>query len=549
MSVAPQLDTSRLARHLRRFYTRRAVRRVCLSPAGADSPDLRVYRDDPVGFITHVLGKTLTPDQEAIARSFPGRVKVNSGHSVGKTFLAACLVLWWFYTRDPCVVITTAPTERDVIDLLWTEVRLLHGRSRVPLPRHFVGPAAPEMKTHEDHWAKGYTARRGESFQGRHRPSMLFVFDESEGVDPIYWQTTDTMYIPGADHAWLAIGNPLTTSSQSYLEDLAAGPDGAPKWKQFTLSALNHPNVVAGLRGDPVPYPNAVTVSQVDQWVKDWADPVKAADRRPGDFEWRPGSGQYYRPGPQFKARVLGLRPGEGVDTVWSSDAWEQAVTPKYDPVECWMQAHGITIGVDVAVYGDDNSVLHVRTGPLSLHHESHNGWMPDRVAGRIKELSVQWCGWYNSLAVIADRPPLLPSRVRTVIELDGPGAGVISHCQGFGNWVGLKVSERSNACDSEGRPMYPTQRAEMWFSGADKALAGLVDLSRLPQDVRDRLRLQLLTPSYQLLPNGTRDVESKKDVKKRLKRSPDDADGFLVSHFDSADWRPEVLVKNDEAW
>lgn len=543
MSLDAARDLKRLARHIKRLYPKRRLQ-VALSAPTADTNSLGRYKNDPVGFAVNVLKYTPTPDQIEILKLMPGRVKVNAGHSIGKTSIAAVIVLWWFCTRDPCVVITTAPTERDVIDLLWTEIRLLAQRAGLELP--FAGPRAPELFHHNEHWAKGYTARRGESFQGRHRPSMLFVFDECEGVDPIYWQVTDTMYQPGHDHGWLAIGNPVSTSSQSYLEDLAIAPDGGPKWARFTLSALNHPNVVAQLRGEHPPVPNAVTLGQVEQWIKDWSEPVPEDEKLPSDFEWPPTSNKWHRPGPLMKARVMGIRPTEGVNTVWGQSAWDKAITPRFGPQECWSRKHGVTIGCDVAVYGDDNSVIHVRTGPLSLHHESHNGWGSKKLADRLKELTVQWCSYYNAQAS-TDRPPLMPAQVKTRIELDGPGYAVLERCEGFGDWIGVSVAESSDKVDSLGRPMYYNKRAEMWFGGADRAHQGRMDLSRLPQDVLERLHTQLLTPAYMLWSNGSRQVEEKKEIKKRLKRSPDDADGLLVCYTDAAAWAPSIIEKNDD--
>lgn len=546
-------DPAQIARQLRRLYPRGA-RRTAAAPTAPDAPTdgpplrpLESYRDDPVGFIDEVLGVTLTPDQQAIAKKLPGRTKVNAGHNVGKTLLAACLCLWWFYTRPKSVVITTAPTERDVIDLLWTEIRIRHAGARRPLPDFFAGPKSAEMFDNEEHWAKGYTARRGESFQGRHRESMLFIFDEAEGVDPIYWEVTGTSYKHGWDHGWLAIGNPVTTSSQSYVEDRARTPDGKPKWDLTTLSALNHPNVLAELRGEPPPIPNAVSLSQVDQWVQDWCEPVAPDERLPDDLEWRPGSGNWVRPGPQMKARGMGIRPTDGVNTVWGARAWREACYARWTPTQCWTHNWGITIGVDVASYGDDFTVLHVRTGPLSVHHESHNGWGPQRIADKIQELSVQWAAWYNAQAT-ADgfgRPPLRGSEVRVVIELDGPGAAVLDLCNGRGAWGGIKVAEASQKYDGLGIPMYANIRSEMWFAGRDKALAGNMDLHLLPQNVLARLEDQLLTPAYKLLPAGTMQVEPKQDIKTRLKRSPDDGDGLLVAYLDVPTYSPTVLFKN----
>lgn len=186
------LDPGRLTRALRRLYSKSERRAAIAMTITGPVQSLLAYRHDPVGFARDVLGVELTPDQQKIITSLPGRTKVNSGHSVGKTFCAAVTTLWWVYTRDPGVVITTAPTERDVIDLLWTEVRLLHQNARIELPDYFIGPRAAEMHHHENHWAKGYTARKGESLDadtiidtpdGRARFGDLRPGDRVFGVD------------------------------------------------------------------------------------------------------------------------------------------------------------------------------------------------------------------------------------------------------------------------------------------------------------------------------------------------------------------------------
>jgi hypothetical protein len=577
-----QIDLANLAARIRAVYPRELVEAVLASPPPVQ---FHKYRNDPVGFIREVLGVTLTADQKEIAEAAKrgGRIKVNSGHGIGKSFVAACLALWWFYTRDAAVIVTTAPTERDVIFILWTEIRLLHRKSKVPLPEFFIGPRAPEMFDNEEHWAKGYTANKGEAFQGRHRESMLFIFDEAEGLDPVYWDTTTTMFQKDMDHLWVAIGNPTTTSSQSYLEDLAVDLNGEPKWKIYTLSALNHPNVIAQLNGLPPPVPNAVTLGQVEDWFGQWCTLVPKEDRKPTDIEWPPiqacktckgqpgdwkfnselqgacpeclgvgliGGGRIYRPGPSFQSRVMGLRPGAGVDTVWSMDVWNLAVNPRIPSIDrlraAWGGRSGVAIGVDPAAVGDDDTAMHVRIGPVSVHHESHNGWGPDESAGRLKELSREWSSFYNALA-IGDRPQLEPEDVRVTIEGDGGfGVGVYSHRGNFRRW-GLANAGSSATMISNGKPIYANCRAQWWCESAKVAAAGGMDLSRLPADVLNRLRIQLLAPYYWLLPGGARAVEPKKDVKGRLKRSPDDADSLILSHYEVKSFMPSVIGASDE--
>jgi hypothetical protein len=147
----------------------------------AGPPD---YTHDPVGYCRNVLQVTLTHAQEQIARAcleHPFKVLVNSAQSVGKTFLAAALVNWFYDVFDPSVIITSAPSEKHVISVLWGEIR--RQRSRAALPSHFTGPRGAEMMSAPNHWARGFTVSKSESFQGEHHERMMFVFDEAEGVD------------------------------------------------------------------------------------------------------------------------------------------------------------------------------------------------------------------------------------------------------------------------------------------------------------------------------------------------------------------------------
>lgn len=535
-----------LARALRGLYGDATVAHVLATDANTAS--FAAYRDRPVDFCREVLGVTLTPDQCAIITA-KGRVKVNSGHSIGKTMLAACKVIHWHVTRNPSVVIVTAPKQQHIETVMWAEIRLLAARARRPLNLRFM-PRAAKIWDNPEHWAEGFTAARGESYQGRHRPSMLFVFDECEGLEAVYWNAVDTMFQPDGDHGWLAIGNPITTSSQSYLEDRARSPDGSPKWRLFVLSALNHPNIAAQLTGRPPPVPEAVTVGMVEQWIGQWTTPVdRPEDRQTGDIEWPPSAvtgrpGRFYRPGPTFKARVLGLRPTSGVDTCWSEDAFELACQSRWTPESIWLRRYGVTIGCDPAFYGDDDTVLHVRAGPLSLHHEARNGWGHARTASRIKELAEEWSAWYNQFDPGHGRPPLTPYDVEVVIEFDGGGSEIASHAGEYMRWKGFSSGGASNRYDSVGNPLYYNQRAEMWLEGAAAAVRGEMDISRLPQEIKDRLRVQLLTPYYEVRPGRGKLVESKELIKERLLRSPDDADGLLISHFQRPVLAPSLVLR-----
>jgi hypothetical protein len=89
----------------------------------------------------------------------------------------------------------------------------------------------------------------------------------------------------------------------------------------------------------------------------------------------------------------------------------------------------------------------------------------------------------------------------------------------------------------------YNNKRAELWFCAADLAKAGVVlDLSRLLPEVVLELRRQLLAPTYLLNGKGVIVLEEKKETKKRLGRSPDDADAFNLAYLHNWPGKEQVL-------
>lgn len=552
-----------------------------------NGPRFPQYATDPVGFCRDILGVTLWDKQaEAILALLkpPYRVSVDSGHNIGKTFLAACTVIWWYETRNPCWVITTAPTERDVVQLLWTEVRLLRQRAKVPLADDLM-PAAPHMQSGPEHAAMGYTARDANSAHGRHRPNMLFIFDEKEGVAGAYWDGLSSMLRPGSGDAALAIGNPLTTTTRAYREHQSVDARGNPTWHRFSISSLDHPNLRAGLRGDPLPIPQAVTPGQVEQWLVDWCDPVAPGDEQAGDIRWPPegtpcleclecqhalqgagstdGTGEaesglgelpglapcshcagtglapatWFRPGPIGQPRILGQRPASGTFGVWSEALWRNCFTAEpLIPLDKLP-----VIGCDCATYGMDYTAFHVRCGPVSLYHQAVNGWEHDRIAHRLMELAGEYAAWHQSRLPSGHRP--IDARdIEIRLDDDATGRAVATILERKGYRV-----RRMNASSAPQRPdLYARVRDELWFMTAKKAAIGQVYLSRLDRVTRQRLELQALAPMWWPTDKGQRQVESKDDLRKakRMGRSPDDMDALNLAYAEDADWTITVMAK-----
>jgi hypothetical protein len=524
------------ARQLRREVAALKEQVRARQASGAGRPDLSRYRDDPIGYARDVLGITLW-DQIAGAVTAllkpPYMVSVDSGHGTGKTFSAALIVNWWYDTRNPAWVITTAPTQRDVIDLLWTEVRLQRQRARVALPLD-LQPAAPEMKSGPDHVAKGYTARDANSAQGRHRQNMLFVFDEKEGVGAPFWDGMKSMFRPGSGDAVIVFGNPFTTTSRAYYEHKKTMPDGRPQWHRVRLSSLDHPNIRAGLRGEEPPIPGAVTAQQVDQWVADWCDPVAPGDEKPTDIWWPlrdcvpPGRlAKCYRPGPIGEPRILGLRPSAGTYGVWSEAALALCLGPvPHTPIDVVP-----VVGCDVAGYGDDFTAIHTRAGAVSLAHETGNGWNQSQIADRLREACSRAAAWYNARR-LGGTEPIADTAVPINVEDDAIGRGVQERL--------AETGHRFCPVNAGGSPLspakYPNRRSELWFDARDLAFAGRLNLSLLDRETRQRLEQQLVAPTWAPDSKGRRVVEEKKVTKKKLGRSPDDADAMNAAYVTPAD-------------
>jgi hypothetical protein len=178
-----------------------------------------------------------------------------------------------------------------------------------------------------------------------------------------------------------------------------------------------------------------------------------------------------------------------------------------------------VEIGCDVARFGDDFTVIHVRRGPVSLHHESANGWDTAQTAGRLKQVANEY----------GERCGIPGTDVLVKVDDDGIGGAVMDQ-RGEHRFVPVRASQV--AFDYEG---YPNRRSELWFAVSERANEGQLSLARLPAHVRQELRRQAMAPTYKVNSKGQRVVEPKDDTKKRIKRSPDDMDGLNLAYAPAA--------------
>ena len=456
----------------------------------------RILQQFPEIYAEKFIGSLWTEKQIEIAQALVKykRVFVKASHSVGKSKIAADLINWRFDCFNPSITLSTAPTKQQVEDIVFKEVRV--GRKGRP----GLMPKAPRLESAPNHFAAGITAAKPDAFQGRHEESILIVFDEAVGIDSAFWDAAEGM-MTGEDCLWLAIMNPTDTASRAYQEEQSGA------WHVITASALDHPNIALELAGQPPMIPAAVRLEWVQSRIVEWCTPIDKPE--PTDFEFPPGSGIWYRPGPLFESRVLGRWPSSATNAVWSESLWEAClrVQPIMDePTE---------IGVDVARYGDDFTSIVVRRGRVVLHHETHNGWGTNETIDRLRELC-------REFATVGEDPKSIAIKA----DDDGVGGAIFDNMRDY-NVVRVSAA-RVAVCPDD----YPNARSELWFNSAQLAREGMIDASRLERRSRDLIRNQLLAPTWKPDASGRRVVEDKELTKKRIKRSPDDADAFNLAFY-----------------
>lgn len=160
-----------------------------------------------------------------------------------------------------------------------------------------------------------------------------------------------------------------------------------------------------------------------------------------------------------------------------------------------------LVLGVDVARFGDDSSVLFFRQGLVAhepiVCRKMDNMQLADRIAFEIMER--------RPAAIFIDA---------------GGGAGVIDRLRQLGHGISeIPFGGRSSRPDR-----YVNKRMEMW---AELRL-WLEGGGALPPD--EALKAELSTPTFSFDNAGRMKLESKEDVKERLLRSPDLADALALT-------------------
>ena len=193
---------------------------------------------DPVPFARHVLGVELWECEVEILRSIQEhpRTAIKACHGVGKTFALAVATLWWLARWEDSVVITTAPTARQVATQLWKEIHALTARSRIPYPE-FNQVGVMEFRNPKN-YALGLSTNTADNFRGVHGGHVLIIADEAPGIESGIWDAIAGVMSGGVVHIVMA-GNP-TNPSGAFFD---AFHDKRSLWNCITMDAFDTPNL------------------------------------------------------------------------------------------------------------------------------------------------------------------------------------------------------------------------------------------------------------------------------------------------------------------
>lgn len=309
------------------------------------------YQDDPAAFVREILHAEPDPIQleilEEIARGQP--IAVKSGHGVGKTAVAAWVILWFLVTNPLARVPVTAPTMHQLDDILWPEVaKWLHG-TILEGTLEWTKTRLSVRGFEETWFATPRTASKPENLQGFHARHLLFVVDEASGMAQEIMDVIEgALTTDGA--RLLMLGNPTQTSGTFH----AAFHRDRALFRTFTFSSADSPRV---------------SPSYVERMAR-----------------------KYGRESDVFRVRVLGEFPQGGTDDFIPLSLAESAVGREValNRTQPW------AIGVDPARFGDDESVLAPACGRWVDPLRAFQGYDGPRLAGEVARLVKDIrCGGY----------------------------------------------------------------------------------------------------------------------------------------------------------
>lgn len=442
-----------------------------------------VYRKNPVVFAEEVL--LFEPDEwqkEALIDLAQNpKVAIKSGQGVGKTSMEAVALLWFLACFPYPRVVATAPTKQQLHDVLWSEVAKWQERS--PLLKVLLKWTKTYiyMKGQEKRWfATARTATKPENMQGFHEDNMLFIIDEASGVaDPIMEAILGTL--SGGNNKLLMCGNPTRTTGTFYDAFYSS------RWMY-----------------------KCHTVSSEDSQRTN-KDNIKVLIDR---FGYNSNV---------VRVRVRGLFPKQEADVFIALELIDAAINLEIEALEEKYVPIRIDIGVDVARFGDDDTVIATKIDKVIPDLLIRHGQNTMCTVGDIVHMYHNFTELY----------PEYDNYIYVKIDDTGVGGGVTDRLnelkadpdERLDRMLIVPVNFAKKAPKTKSARFYDDIVTWMWANVRD--LMEVKEL-KLPDD--SILVGEFSARKYYFQSNGKIRLESKDELKKRGLNSPDRADAVSLA-------------------
>jgi hypothetical protein len=408
---------------------------------------------------------------------------VEAGTGTQKTFTAAALVLWFLESFEGAIVITNAPKEDQLTLHIWKEIGrlwpLFQGRHPTARLDHLQIRMRPPLKE----WsaigfpvgvgASEEIAQRAKGFHGEH---MLIITEETPGIHgAIMTALENTCTAP--HNLRLNLGNP-----SHGLDELHRATTN-PNTVAVRISGTDHPNVVTG---DANYVPGAMSRGIVQERKH-----------------------KYTEQGRLFLSQVRGMCPTEATDALirWS-----------------WC--------IDARDRGNDKTVREaLAKGPRALGVDIANSDNGDRAAiaegigAVLKGVTTKVCPDANVYGRIEVAPLIGPNAIaasRVGVDGVGVGAGTINELKRLKHFV-RNLNGGESPIEIHGQEeQFLNLRAQMWWQLRIDLQKGEVILPADEELFQDLTAIAWGTRGKKIF------VESKDELRARLRRSPDKGDAAV---------------------
>jgi phage terminase large subunit len=431
------------------------------------------WREHPAQMVEELFA--VKPDlwQAETLEAFPKapRIAMKACTGPGKTAVLAWLGWNFMLTRPHPICGATSISADNLKANLWTE--LARWRARSPLLEQafeqtktaIFAKSCPETwKLEARTWAKDADANQiGKALRGLHGPYVLWLLDETGDYPPAILPIVEAIFSgePIEAHVVQA-GNPLNRVG--------------PLYHAHTHRTLWHVIEITADPADPKRTPR-VSVEHAQQQIDEWG-----------------------RDNPWVLVNIFGQFPPSSINALIGAEEVEAAMKRYYRDYEIGNAPR--VLGVDVARYGDDSSVIFKRQGIQCYKLTKLRNIDSTQGAGIVIR---EWDSWDADAAFIDDT--------------GGFGSGWIDNLLRLGK-APIGIHFAGNAHE-HGR--YFNKRAEMCFDAVEWIKRG----GALPES---RELLRALTETTYTSQKDKLIIEPKESVKEKLGFSPDEMDAFMLT-------------------